>query len=188
MKLGKCKEATDTFKRSLAKFPTTNKEKIEKLMTESKQCAASLVHADKLIVRKSYSEAIPIIDKVLDTCPNADSLRVTLSRLLLETHQWERLIQTCSVVLRSHSDDSEALYMRGWAFLMSGDVATAQTHFKKVGKAKRLDGSVCEETRTTRSARREARWRVRSLATSVVWRTVRATRRNAWRRRRRCWR
>lgn len=133
MKLGKCKEATDTFKRSLAKFPTTNKDKIEKLMTESKQCASSLVHVDKLIVRKSYSEAIPIIDKVLGTCPNADSLRVTLSRLLLETHQWERLIQTCSVVLRGHPDDSEALYMRGWGFLMSGDVATAQTHFKKVG-------------------------------------------------------
>ena len=140
MKLGKCKDATATFKLSLSKFPTTNKEKLQKLAIESSECAASIVHAEKLIVRKSYSEAIPIIDKVLDVCTSADTLRMTLGRLLLETQQWERLIQTCSTVLRSHPDDCEALYMRGWGFLMNGDKETAQTHFKKVRTMEVIDG------------------------------------------------
>ena len=65
---------------------------------------------------------------------------MTLGRLLLETQQWERLIQTCSTVLRSHPDDCEALYMRGWGFLMNGDKETAQTHFKKVRTMEVIDG------------------------------------------------
>ena len=79
-------------------------------------------------------------DKVLDVCTSADTLRMTLGRLLLETQQWERLIQTCSTVLRSHPDDCEALYMRGWGFLMNGDKETAQTHFKKVRTMEVIDG------------------------------------------------
>ena len=50
----------------------------------------------------------------------------------METKQWERLIQSCSTLLRTRPDDSEVLYMRGYGFLMNGDKDTAQIHFKKV--------------------------------------------------------
>ena len=133
MKLGKCKEATKSFQTSLTKYPTTNTDKFKQLIKESTMCASTISEAEKKIVRKSYNDAITLLDKALETCTSADNLRITLSRLLLETNQWERLIQTCSTVLRSRPDDCEVLYMRGWGFLMSGDKDTATTHFKKVG-------------------------------------------------------
>lgn len=132
MKLGKCKDATQSFQTSLKKFPTTNADKFKQLIKESSQCASAIADAEKKIVRKSYNDAITLLDKALETCTSADDLRLTLGRLLLETSQWERLIQTCSTVLRNHPDDCEALYMRGWGLLMSGDKDVASTHFKKV--------------------------------------------------------
>ena len=132
MKLGKCKDATKSFQASLTKYPTTNTDKFKELIKESTMCASTIAEAEKKIVRKSYSDAITLLEKALETCTSADNLRINLSRLLLETSQWERLIQTCSTILRSRPDDCEVLYMRGWGFLMSGDKDTASTHFKKV--------------------------------------------------------
>ena len=132
MKLGKCKDASALFKKSLKEFPSANKEKIQDLLKKSTECAASTVSINKLMVKKTYDEAIMKLEKVLETATSAFDLRVDLSRLLLETRQWERLIQSCSTLLRTHPDDPEVLYMRGYGFLMNGDESTAQTHFKKV--------------------------------------------------------
>ena len=92
------------------------------------------------MVKKAYDEAISKLEKVLEVATSSFDLRVDLSRLLLETKQWERLIQSCSTLLRTHPDDPEVLYMRGQGFLMNGDENTAQTHFKKVAVRDGRDG------------------------------------------------
>ncbi|OAO18220.1 dnaj-like protein [Blastocystis sp. ATCC 50177/Nand II] len=131
MKLGRCKDASALFKKSLKEFPSANKEKIQELLKKSTECAANIVSINKLMVKKAYDEAISKLEKVLEVTTSSFDLRVDLSRLLLETKQWERLIQSCSTLLRTHPDDPEVLYMRGQGFLMNGDENTAQTHFKK---------------------------------------------------------
>ena len=132
MKLGKCTEASAVFKKSLKEFPSANKEKVQGLLKKSSECAADIAHAEKLIVKKVYEDAITKIEKVLEVAVNSFDLRLSLCRLLMETKQWERLIQSCSTLLRTRPDDSEVLYMRGYGFLMNGDKETAQIHFKKV--------------------------------------------------------
>ncbi len=140
MKLGKCKDASALFKKSLKEFPSANKEKIQDLLKKSTECAANIVSINKLMVKKAYDEAISKLEKVLEVATSSFDLRVDLSRLLLETKQWERLIQSCSTLLRTHPDDPEVLYMRGQGFLMNGDENTAQTHFKKVAVRDGRDG------------------------------------------------
>lgn len=127
-----CKEASDTFKLSKSNFPTVNKDKIQQLIISSSGCAKNINQAKKYMVKRNYVEAIKLLDSVLETATSATDLRIDLSRLLLETKQWERLLQVCGVILRTRPDDSEVLYMRGWGYLMNGDKDTAQTHFRKV--------------------------------------------------------
>ena len=140
MKLGRCKDASALFKKSLKEFPSANKEKIQDLLKKSTECAASIVSINKLMVKKAYDEAISKLEKVLEVTTSSFDLRVDLSRLRLETKPWERLIQSCSTLLRTHPDDPEVLYMRGQGFLMNGDESTAQTHFKKVAVRDGRDG------------------------------------------------
>lgn len=130
-KLGLCKDASDTFKLSLSKFPTVNKDKLKDLVIHSGECAKNINQAKKLMVKRNYGEAIKLLDSVLEVATAATDLRIELARMLLETHQWERLLQVCGVILRTRADDPEVLYMRGWGYLMNGDKETAQIHFRK---------------------------------------------------------
>ena len=91
------------FKKSLKEFPSANKEKVQGLLKKSSECAAEIAHAEKLIVKKVYEEAITKIEKVLEVAVNSFDLRLSLCRLLMETKQWERLIQSCSTLLRTRS-------------------------------------------------------------------------------------
>ena len=132
MKLGMCEEASSTFKLSLTQFPSVNKEKMQQLAKSSKECVKTLSDIKKLSIKRNYNEAIRLLDTVLETATSATNLRIQLCHLLLETKQWERLLQASGSILRVRPDDSEILYMRGWGYLMNGDKDTAQTHFRKV--------------------------------------------------------
>ena len=132
MKLGLCEEASSTFKLSLSNFSIVNKDKIQQLIKSSSECARKISDINKLSVRRNYNEAIRLLDTVLETTTSATHLRIKLCHLLLETKQWERLVQISGSILRVRPDDSEVLYLRGWGLLMNGDKDTAQTHFRKV--------------------------------------------------------
>ena len=132
MKLGLCEEASATFQASQSEYPLVNKERVSQHLASSKQCAKMIEEAKKFTVKKSYNEAIRLLDSTLEIASNAIDLRIDLCRLLLETQQWERLQQVSGVILRSRPDHSEVLYMRGWVYVMLGDRETAQSHFKRV--------------------------------------------------------
>ena len=81
MKLGRYKDASALFKKSLKEFPSANKEKIQDLLKKSTECAANIVSINKLMVKKAYDEAISKLEKVLEVATSSFDLRVDLSRI-----------------------------------------------------------------------------------------------------------
>lgn len=123
----------------------------------SRECSKEIKSVNNSITKKNYKEAISTLNKLLETVKNSISLRLSLARVLFETQKWDQLSDECVTIMKMQPDNLEALYMRGYALLESGDIDTANAHFKKV-----LCICVCvicsvyEVIQKTRNAKREA--------------------------------
>ena len=123
----------------------------------SRECSKEIKSVQNSITKKNYKEAISTLNKLLATVKNSISLRLSLARVLFETQKWDQLSDECVTIMKMQPDNLEALYLRGYALLESGDIDTANAHFKKVlSFVVFVISSVCEVIQNIINAKREA--------------------------------
>lgn len=132
IKVGKCQEAYQTFKHCQSLYPGFDNAEIQKSLSQSQKCSKEIKSINNSITKKNYEEAIDTLTKLLATVKNSIALRLSLARVLFETKKWDQLRDECAIIIKMQPDNLEALYLRGYALLESGDIDTASAHFKKV--------------------------------------------------------
>ena len=132
IKVGKCQEAYQIFKHCQSLYPGFDNAEIQKSLSQSQKCSKEIKSINNSITKKNYEEAIDTLTKLLATVKNSIALRLSLARVLFETKKWDQLRDECAIIIKMQPDNLEALYLRGYALLESGDIDTASAHFKKV--------------------------------------------------------
>ena len=130
--VGKCSEAYQTFKQLLSLSSGDSKADIKKLMSKAWECSKDLALAAKETTKKAYDKAASTFTKVLEVASNSVAVRLSRARVYFALSNWEVVISDCALILKQQPDHLEALYMRGYALLETGERDSANIHFKKV--------------------------------------------------------
>ena len=130
--VGKCSEAYQTFKQLLSLSSSDSKADIKKLMSKAWECSKDIALGAKETTKKAYDKAASTFTKVLEVASNSVAVRLSRARVYFALSNWEVVISDCALILKQQPDHLEALYMRGYALLETGERDSANIHFKKV--------------------------------------------------------
>ena len=130
--VGKCSEAYQTFKQLLSLSSSDSKAGIKKLMSKAWECSKDIALGAKETTKKAYDKAASTFTKVLEVASNSVAVRLSRARVYFALSNWEVVISDCALILKQQPDHLEALYMRGYALLETGERDSANIHFKKV--------------------------------------------------------
>lgn len=101
-------------------------------MSKAWECSKDIALGAKETTKKAYDKAASTFTKVLEVASNSVAVRLSRARVYFALSNWEVVISDCALILKQQPDHLEALYMRGYALLETGERDSANIHFKKV--------------------------------------------------------